>query len=39
MLVMVLAISLALVAFLLIDPVRQRLYRRRHRRWHGYYRN
>lgn len=39
MLVVVFAVSLALLALLLIDPVRQRFYRRRHRRWHGYYRN
>ena len=39
MLVMVFAISLALLALLLIDPLRQRLHRRRDLRWTGYYEN
>jgi hypothetical protein len=39
MLLVVLAVSTALVALLLVDPVKQRLGRRRHRRWHGYFEN
>jgi hypothetical protein len=39
MLVMVFGGSLALLAFLLIDPVKQRLSRRQRRGWRGYYRN
>jgi hypothetical protein len=39
MLVLVLAISSALVALLLVDPLKQRIFRRRERRWHGYYKN
>lgn len=37
MLVMVLAVSAGVAALLLIDPVKQRLDRRRNRRWHGYF--
>jgi hypothetical protein len=37
MLVMVLAVSAGVAALLLIDPIKQRIYRRRNRRWHGYY--
>lgn len=37
MLVMVLAVSAGVAALLLIDPIKQRLYRRRNRRWHGYF--
>lgn len=39
MMVVVLALSLAMIAFLLVDPLKQRLQRRRGRRWHGYFRN
>ena len=39
MLVIVFAGSLALLALLLIEPVRQRLGRRRRRGWRNYYRN
>jgi hypothetical protein len=39
MLVVVLAVSLGLVALLLIEPLRQLRSRRRFRRWHGYYKN
>ena len=39
MLVMVLAVSSGLVALLLFDPLKQRIHRRRHRRWHGYFKN
>jgi hypothetical protein len=39
MLVVVLAVSAALIALLLIEPLRQLRLRRRSRRWHGYYKN
>lgn len=39
MLMVVLAVSSGLVALLLVDPLKHMIYRRRHRRWHGYYRN
>lgn len=39
MMVLVLTASLAMIAFLLIDPVKQTLQRRRGRGWHGYFRN
>lgn len=39
MLALVLGGSLALLAYLLIEPVKRRLYRRQRRGWRGYYRN
>ncbi|MDB5448772.1 MAG: hypothetical protein JWQ97_4089, partial [Phenylobacterium sp.] len=39
MLIVVLAVSLALLALLMIDALKQRLWTRRKRRWHGYYKN
>jgi hypothetical protein len=39
MLVAVFAVCLGLVAILLVDPLRQRLFRSRSRRWKSYYRN
>jgi len=39
MLVMVLVLSSGLLALLLIDPLRQRFYRRRHRQWNSYFEN
>jgi hypothetical protein len=39
MLVMVLAVSSILVVLLIYDPLKQRIHRRRHRRWHGYFKN
>lgn len=39
MLVVVFAVSVALIGFLLVDPLKQLFYRRRKRRWSSYYRN
>lgn len=39
MLIVVFAVSVALLALLLIEPLKQGLLRRRERRWHGYYQN
>jgi hypothetical protein len=39
MLTIVFGASLALLAVLLIDPVRQRIYRRQRRGWRSYFRN